>query len=115
MFSKSLLNILFQITEQKNYFVGSGAGRRAAPCRAGPRRHGPSARARAGRGGLRSPGSGPGARSAKYICGSPPSQFRSGEMKILRTMSVVSPVREILMNVTGRLPDERMVLINLRT
>jgi hypothetical protein len=32
-----------------------------------------------------------------------------------RTMSAVSPVREIQMNVTGRRPDEGMVLINLRT
>ncbi len=35
--------------------------------------------------------------------------------EIWRTMSVVSPVREIPMNVTGRRPDERMVLINRRT
>jgi hypothetical protein len=34
---------------------------------------------------------------------------------IWRTMLVLSPVREIPMNVTGRLRVERMVLINLRT
>jgi hypothetical protein len=36
---------------------------------------------------------------------------------IWRTMLLVSPVREIPMNVTGRArrPDERMVLINLRS
>ena len=36
-------------------------------------------------------------------------------LEIWRTMSAVSPVREIPMNVTGRRPDEGMVLINLRT
>lgn len=36
-------------------------------------------------------------------------------LEIRRTMSLVSPVREIPMNATGCRPDARMVLINLRT
>ena len=36
-------------------------------------------------------------------------------LEIWRTMLLVSPVRVIPMNVTGRRPDERMVLINLRS